>query len=132
MNNIKYIPKVGDIIKSKTQNNTEYKIMSIVGEHLTYIYTTNNWATHNANPLVTKANMFNDVTKFVCPKEKFIPKKGDNYYFPVLDSELGYGVSVWNCGKVGCNREQILLDKGLVFKTSEEAVEWCENATKNK
>lgn len=50
------------------------------------------------------------------------PARHDSYYYPCLDSDELWGCATWIAGLNDNNR----LERGLIFKTKEEAVEVAE------
>lgn len=59
---------------------------------------------------------------WIIPKEeKWKPKKGENYYYPILDQEHWYGITKYNDRDLGINRQDRLYERGLLFRTREEA-----------
>lgn len=113
-----YIPKVGDVIKRKT-NNDYFTIIFIVNNLIGYC--SNNYG----NIFVT--SIFSDTfteSRFIYPKEKFVPKIGDTYYYPSFDYSDDIKVLSYKWrGYMSCNREDAMLAKGLIFATEQEALE---------
>lgn len=114
-----YTPKVGDVIRVK-DSSSYYTIMIIVNE-LVGILSSNS----SSISFTSNFDGYFDKSRVIFPKEKFVPLKGQQYYYPVFDNgiDIGYGVSMWQDGKIGCGREIQLLQQGMIFNNKEEAVE---------
>lgn len=59
-----------------------------------------------------------DYTLFERPKEKWVPTEGEAYYFPSLSSDDFCSCSLWS----NHDLDRRNLERGIVFKTKEEAV----------
>lgn len=123
-----YIPKVGDVIKNSNHNYKQVTIVLVVGEFLGYCYQDGN-SVYVDNRFSAKDWAKNG---WVFPKEKFVPIKGEDCFYPLFDYDHGYGCTI-GVGKLkfrddamGVQRQEHLLSSGLLFKTKEEAIE-CRN-----
>ena len=115
-----YTPKVGDKITHKELTDY-YVICLVIGDIVGY--------TRSGTDQVYLTNNVNKTFHgYIFPKTKWLPKKGETCYYPLLDCSHGYGMTEgvgelkYVDDPMGIVRQNYLLDNGLFFKTKEEAL----------
>ena len=112
-----YKPKVGDVLKSKTNKEAKITILSTVANMVLY------HSVFGQNIVCVSAEKFTrSITEldWIFPKEKFMPKVGDEYFMPDLYDNCGY-CSLTYTRKGGY--DDIKIETGIIFATKEEAIE---------
>lgn len=117
-----YTPKVGDKITRK-QDGVQFIILVAVDDIVEYVqYNKGANTSFSVNCCVFSKIFTEDL--FTYPKEKFVPKRGETYYYPSFDYTDDVKVLSYKWREsMGCNREDAMLAKGLIFATKEEAIE---------